>query len=79
MKPILIIRFPSENTTEQFYEGMKAFEKGEDLKAEYHLIFTKDAWTGGRLEFECVNSNVTDIGLEKLQKRIFELIEDKNK
>jgi hypothetical protein len=74
IKPVLVIRFPFEMSMDNFYEGMKTFERADDLKSDYHLLFTKDAWTGGRLEFECVNSNATEMELSQLQDKIMELI-----
>lgn len=77
IKPVLVIRFPTEMDLDQFHHNMKKFDSADDLKKDYHLLFTKDAWTGGRLEIECVNSNVTEMELSELQQKILKLIEDK--
>jgi len=72
-KPIFVVRL-----SKRHIDGVKNIqtELEKTLGKDYHVLVVCDEFHGDIIEFECYNSEYTEIEFETLQKRVLSLIED---
>lgn len=73
--PILIVRVPFEKTEDDVANIFLDFEESP-VRDDYHILVLKDYNPGRKeIEFECVNSNATEIEFEELKLQLLKSME----
>ena len=68
-KPILIIRFPKTNSSQQTSEMLEAVKNISEHLTDYHVLSLMDN-RRDEIEFECLNSPHEEKEFEELKKEL---------
>lgn len=70
-KPIFVIRFPNSISPEEVADIKQKIVKTQGFILEdYHLLVIRDVEYVGKVEFECYNSNCTEIEFNELKEKL---------